>query len=64
MAAAARAAASAIILTTEKDAINLGAYLQEIQPIYVVPVKMELLDAEQCMQSMLARIEQRRRQPT
>jgi tetraacyldisaccharide 4'-kinase len=32
-------------VTTEKDAINLGDHLAALQPIAVVPVKMELVDA-------------------
>ena len=29
-------------VTTEKDAVNLGAHLQALQPIHVVPVRMQL----------------------
>ena len=29
-------------VTTEKDAINLGGYFSALQPLAVVPVKMEL----------------------
>src|SRR5271166_334161 len=31
--------------TTEKDAINLGGFLDALQPLAVIPVKMELMDA-------------------
>jgi len=29
-------------VTTEKDAVNLGGYLSSLEPLAVVPVKMEL----------------------
>ena len=43
-------------VTTEKDAINLGGYLSVLDPVSVVPVKMELVDANQAMDTMLARL--------
>jgi tetraacyldisaccharide 4'-kinase len=48
-------------LTTEKDAINLGGYLAALEPLAVVLVKMELTDAANAMDTMLARIAERRR---
>ena len=48
-------------VTTEKDAINLGGYLSALEPVSVVPVKMELLDAANAMDTMLAMIKERRR---
>jgi|SRR5215467_7120333 len=48
-------------VTTEKDAINLGGYLSALEPVSVVPVKMELLDAAYAMDTMLAMIKERRR---
>ncbi len=48
-------------ITTEKDAINLGAFLSALQPLTVVPVKMELNDAANAVDTMLRRIEERRR---
>ena len=30
-------------VTTEKDAVNLGGFLSALQPLAVVPVKMELV---------------------
>jgi tetraacyldisaccharide 4'-kinase len=48
-------------VTTEKDAINLGGYLPTLQPLAVVPVKMELADAANAVDTMLRRIEERRR---
>lgn len=50
-------------VTTEKDAINLGGYLSALQPLAVVPVKMELADAANAVDTMLARIAERRGQP-
>ena len=47
-------------VTTEKDAVNLGGLLSALQPLAVVPVKMELLDAANAMDSMLRTIRQRR----
>ena len=31
-------------VTTEKDAVNLGDYLSQLQPIHVVPVRMQFGD--------------------
>jgi tetraacyldisaccharide 4'-kinase len=50
-------------VTTEKDAINLGGYLAALDPLAVVPVKMELSDAANAVDTMLARIAERRRRP-
>jgi tetraacyldisaccharide 4'-kinase len=50
-------------VTTEKDAVNLGGYLAALAPLAVVPVKMELADAANAVDTMLARIAERRRQP-
>lgn len=50
-------------VTTEKDAVNLGGYLAALQPLAVVPVKMELTDAANAVDTMLAMIAERRRQP-
>jgi len=48
-------------VTTEKDAINLGGYLAALEPVAVVPVKMELLDAANAVDTVLRVIEERRR---
>ena len=48
-------------VTTEKDAINLGAYLSALEPLAVVPVRMELTDAANALDTMLGVIEERRR---
>lgn len=47
-------------VTTEKDAINLGGLAAQLQPLTVVPVKMELVDAAAALDRMLAMIAQRR----
>jgi tetraacyldisaccharide 4'-kinase len=47
-------------VTTEKDAINLGGYLSALDPLAVVPVKMELADAANAVDTMLAMIAERR----
>ena len=48
-------------VTTEKDAVNLGAYLTALEPLAVVPVKMELADAANAVDTMLRKIEERKR---
>jgi tetraacyldisaccharide 4'-kinase len=48
-------------VTTEKDAVNLGGYLDALAPLAVVPVKMELDDAANVIDTMLRVIEERRR---
>lgn len=47
-------------VTTEKDAINLGGYLTALEPLAVVPVKMELLEAANAVDTMLRVIDERR----
>jgi tetraacyldisaccharide 4'-kinase len=48
-------------VTTEKDAVNLGPYLSALTPLAVVPVRMELVDAANGVDTMLRKIEERRR---
>jgi tetraacyldisaccharide-1-P 4'-kinase len=48
-------------VTTEKDAVNLGGYLDALAPLAVVPVKMELAEAANAVDTMLRVIEDRRR---
>ncbi|MGO9084046.1 MAG: tetraacyldisaccharide 4'-kinase [Candidatus Sulfotelmatobacter sp.] len=48
-------------VTTEKDAVNLGPYLSALEPLAVVPVRMELADAANALDTMLARIAERKR---
>jgi len=47
-------------VTTEKDAVNLGGYLSALAPLEVVPVKMELTDAANAVDTMLHKIGERR----
>jgi tetraacyldisaccharide 4'-kinase len=49
-------------ITTEKDAINLGGYLDALQPLVVIPVKMELVDAANALDTMMRMISERRRE--
>ena len=48
-------------VTTEKDAVNLGPYLAALGPISVVPVRMELADAANAVDTILRKIEERKR---
>ena len=50
-------------VTTEKDAVNLGAYFSALQPLAVVPVKMDLVDAPNALDTMLRIISERRNRP-
>jgi tetraacyldisaccharide 4'-kinase len=47
-------------VTTEKDAVNLGPFLSSLQPLAVVPVRMELTDAANAVDTILRKIEERR----
>jgi len=49
-------------VTTEKDAVNLGPYLSALAPLTVIPVRMELVDAANVVDTMLRKIEERRRE--
>ncbi|HZU22063.1 MAG TPA: tetraacyldisaccharide 4'-kinase, partial [Terriglobales bacterium] len=49
-------------ITTEKDAINLGALAHELQPLAVVPVRMRLEAADAALDAMLRAIAARRPQ--
>lgn len=48
-------------VTTEKDAVNLGGFLSAVEPLAVVPVKMELEEAANAVDTILARIAEGRR---
>jgi len=50
-------------VTTEKDAVNLGGYLSALAPLGVVPVKMELADAANAIDTMLHKINERNPRP-
>jgi tetraacyldisaccharide 4'-kinase len=47
-------------VTTEKDAVNLGPYLSALSPLAVVPVRMELAEAGNALDTMLRHIIDRR----
>jgi len=47
-------------VTTEKDAINLGGYFSALQPLAVVPVKMEWVDAANAVDTMLRIVNERK----
>ena len=47
-------------VTTEKDAINLGGYLSALAPLAVVPVKMDLVDSANAVDTMLRVVKGRR----
>ena len=51
-------------VTTEKDAINLGGFLEELQPIHVVPVRMRLHNAAAVLEFILATVSERKRRAT
>jgi tetraacyldisaccharide 4'-kinase len=48
-------------VTTEKDAVNLGPHFSALKPLSVVPVRMELTDAANALDTMLRVIAERRR---
>lgn len=48
-------------LTTEKDAINLGSQIYALAPLSVVPVKMDLQDATNALDTMLQVITERKK---
>jgi tetraacyldisaccharide 4'-kinase len=47
-------------ITTEKDAVNLGGYLDALAPLAVVPVKMELAGAANAVDTILRVMDERR----
>jgi len=47
-------------ITTEKDAVNLGGYLSALEPLAVVPVKMEWSDAANAIDTMLHKMDERK----
>ena len=48
-------------VTTEKDAVNLGPYLSALEPLSVVPVRMQLDNAANGLDTILRMIEERKR---
>ena len=47
-------------VTTEKDAVNLGGFLAALQPLAVIPIKMELVDAANALDTAMRMIAERR----
>ena len=47
-----------ILITTEKDAVNLGAHLDELGPV-VIPLKIELQDSENATRHLLGVLAER-----
>jgi tetraacyldisaccharide 4'-kinase len=47
-------------VTTEKDAVNLGSYLSALDPLSVVPVRMELVDAATAIDTILRKVKERK----
>ena len=47
-------------VTTEKDAVNLGSYLTALEPLCVVPVRMEFAEAANAVDTMLGMIDERK----
>lgn len=43
-------------VTTEKDAVNLGPLFSALKPLAVVPVRMELQDAEAALDTLLSKV--------
>ena len=48
-----------ILVTTEKDAINLGAYVDELRPV-VIPIRITLRDAESALKYLFGTLAERR----
>lgn len=57
--AAQRRTAGSSLITTEKDAINLGEHLAKLDPI-VIPMKMKLASPDAALAYMLSKIAERR----
>jgi len=50
-------------VTTEKDAVNLGPYFSALEPLSVIPVRMELENAANAVDAILRKIEESRHRP-
>jgi tetraacyldisaccharide-1-P 4'-kinase len=46
-------------LTTEKDAINLGAFTSQLQPLRIASLRMELESPDEVIAEMLRTLEER-----
>lgn len=49
-------------VTTEKDAINLGTFGKVLEPLHIVPVRMELKEPQAALEAIMAEIDARRNQ--
>jgi tetraacyldisaccharide 4'-kinase len=49
-------------VTTEKDAINLGFHFSSLRPLCVVPVRMDLVESANALDTVLRTIAERKRQ--
>lgn len=58
---AARESEAAGFVTTEKDAVNMGPYLSALKPLAVVPVKMDLVNPADALDTLLRVIEEPKR---
>jgi tetraacyldisaccharide 4'-kinase len=48
-------------IATEKDEINLGVHLTALQPLTIIPLKMELVNAADALDTMLRIVQERKR---
>lgn len=54
---------AAAFVTTEKDAVNLESRVATLAPLHVIPVRLELDDADAALTALLEAIAARNRQP-
>jgi tetraacyldisaccharide 4'-kinase len=54
-----KSSAAGGFVTTEKDAVNLGPHLAALEPLSVVPVRMELAEAANAVDTVLRKIRER-----
>jgi len=47
-------------IATEKDEINLGAHLTALQPLTIIPLKMELANAAEALDTMLRIVQEKK----
>jgi tetraacyldisaccharide 4'-kinase len=47
-------------VTTEKDAVNLGPYFSALEPMAVVPVRMDFVDSANALDTILRKISERK----
>jgi tetraacyldisaccharide 4'-kinase len=59
-----RQSGATAFITTEKDAVNLGPHLPALDPLHIVPVRMELENANAAIDALLARVGKRKDRPS